>query len=674
MDLPDVPAGRLGDASRTNQAWSSVSAGRELGADMSELLGRRDCIESLRRDLVDLQGVTVDVFSRTGPVRVPSWKFPDQLSCHLDMVALLDQYDFVEGEDSFNQHAHVVLLELMIDRFLLLLHSLSVFVDPLGRGPDPARHTGCLSAGLVVRGYWTKLARFARVRSAPPTYALSNRTPSTPPQTATAHHSVSCQTTASSLVPCAACGGVQSTLRATAAALVDLFQSEGLPSSLQPFLAAVDDALEPGQMTAGDVAQWGGEQLRDMRRLAKHLQDVRGTVQPLQRRLAAAETELDRVRTQLDRDQKEFQQKTQKHQTTTAQLEFSLRNTQRSRKELQEKLLEEQQQHQRENLCLKEGSAALEEKLASQQQTLHALECEATALQERLRVSQRQEEVHHELQLRFRSLEAEASETRLRLHKEEVRCQSASRQQEAMEAKQQSLLETVDSLTEECEELQRMLGEREENETGLRHQVQQVSEEKARLQVQLSEQQGLCLELQEETAVLRAQVAELQASNRTLRDRERMLVAFPELWPQAQPQSTGSVTLDMEQQVKANRIRMEVLQQENAALETSLMKLQERARRHVSGEVLLLQTRSLRSAPAEDRDDGPGGAEQLGDATAGQEAGCGDGGVASSGPVTPTCPTRQLHIQTLHLGSTAAGRHAQPGRGSRPVCSNQSHK
>lgn len=83
---------------------------------MTEFLGRQDCIESLRRDLVDLQGAVLDVFSRTGPVRVSSWKFPDKNSCNLDMVDLLEQYDFVEGEDAFNQHSHIVLLELVVDR------------------------------------------------------------------------------------------------------------------------------------------------------------------------------------------------------------------------------------------------------------------------------------------------------------------------------------------------------------------------------------------------------------------------------------------------------------------------------------------------------------------------------------------------------------------------------
>lgn len=83
---------------------------------MSQFLAYQDRIESLQRELIDLQGASQDVFSRIGPVQFSSWKFPDQLSCDLDMVALLEQYDYVDGEDEFNQQAHTMLLELMIDR------------------------------------------------------------------------------------------------------------------------------------------------------------------------------------------------------------------------------------------------------------------------------------------------------------------------------------------------------------------------------------------------------------------------------------------------------------------------------------------------------------------------------------------------------------------------------
>lgn len=106
----------------------------------------------------------------------------------------------------------------------------------------------------------------------------------------------------------------------------------------------MEDTVDVGHMTAGDVTQWANEQLRDMRRLAKHLQDVRGTVQPLKERLQVAEADRDRFRSQLDRAQKEFKQKLEKHQANVVRLEFSLQKAQRSSKENEQRLQDEQQQ------------------------------------------------------------------------------------------------------------------------------------------------------------------------------------------------------------------------------------------------------------------------------------------------------------------------------------------
>ncbi|MEE6522545.1 hypothetical protein FKM82_021139, partial [Ascaphus truei] len=83
---------------------------------MTYMLGDRSCMDSLRKDITDLQGAVIDVFSRVGAVRYPSWKFPDKVSCDLDLVELLERYDHVEGDPEFTQHSHVVLLELVIDR------------------------------------------------------------------------------------------------------------------------------------------------------------------------------------------------------------------------------------------------------------------------------------------------------------------------------------------------------------------------------------------------------------------------------------------------------------------------------------------------------------------------------------------------------------------------------
>ena len=46
---------------------------------MAHLLGSQACIESLRRDITDVQESVIDVFSRVGPVRSPSWKYPDKV-------------------------------------------------------------------------------------------------------------------------------------------------------------------------------------------------------------------------------------------------------------------------------------------------------------------------------------------------------------------------------------------------------------------------------------------------------------------------------------------------------------------------------------------------------------------------------------------------------------------
>ncbi|XP_037339568.1 coiled-coil domain-containing protein 157 isoform X3 [Pungitius pungitius] len=388
-------------------------------SDMSQFLGRQDCIESIRKDVVDLQGAILDVFSRTGPVRFSSWKFPDKLSCNLDMVALLEQYDFVDGEDAFNQHSHIVLLELVIDRLLLLQQSFNAYVEQIrcSHSREQTQQRGCLSVGLVVRNYWSNLVQFANIKGTykdikkqtkakpfdsdesetvssvspqvstcrygssawsstssfkflPQNPVPSSATHDTPCYPKVDSHNVSCQTVESSLVPCSACHQVQSTLTKTGHALVELLQSESLPSSLQPLLVAVGDTLELGHMTAGDVALWANEQLRDIRRLEKHLLDVRGTVQPLKHGLAEAEAERDRFRSKLEMKQKEFKQEMERHQVNTVQLEFSLKKAQRSMKETEKRLQEEKQQLKRETLCLEESNSRLKEQVEVQRDAL----------------------------------------------------------------------------------------------------------------------------------------------------------------------------------------------------------------------------------------------------------------------------------------------------------------
>nr|XP_015827679.2 coiled-coil domain-containing protein 157 isoform X1 [Nothobranchius furzeri] len=590
---------------------------------MSELLGSQDCIKSLQKDLADIQAAIVDVFSRTGPVSFTSWKFPDKLSCNVDMLALLEEYDYVDGEDAFNQHSHIVLLELVIDRLLLLLQSVSVYNEvPRGRQRgEQTQQTTYLSVGLVVKNYCgnlllsankkepfkdtkpfdsnntnmvlsnpaitsskTELSSFcASALSSASSFDFVPQTNNTPCYPKAEQHHVSCQTTSSSLIPCSACHQVQSLLRNTGDALIDLLQSEGLPSSLQPLAAAMEDIV--GDMTSGDVAQWAEEQLRDTSRLTKHLKDVQGTVQPLEERIAVAEMERDSFKSELESAQKQFKQELEKHQINSVQLEFSLRKAQRSSKETEQRLQKEQQQLKRENMSLEETNNRLKEKIALQHDSLQVLETEKKALHEKVKNLQTEKEACCRLQEQIQQLETQVSDATFLLDKEKAKYRSACRQQESMLAKQKSLLERVDALDEECEELQRELGEKEEERITLHNQMSEVEEQQA----QLMQQQNLCEELQKEKQTLevnadelKKQVADLTRRVDSLKERERLLVAFPELnnWSQAQPQSTGNLILDMEQQLQANRIRIKVMEQENATLHKSLEKLKTRAQQN----------------------------------------------------------------------------------------------
>jgi len=84
---------------------------------MAHLLGSRYCIESLRRDVLDLQTSIVDIFSRVGPVRCQSWKYPDRKSIDVNVTELLKEHDYSEDVEE-RQVAHIVLLEMVVDRYV----------------------------------------------------------------------------------------------------------------------------------------------------------------------------------------------------------------------------------------------------------------------------------------------------------------------------------------------------------------------------------------------------------------------------------------------------------------------------------------------------------------------------------------------------------------------------
>ncbi|KAF6080699.1 coiled-coil domain containing 157 [Phyllostomus discolor] len=170
------------------------------------------------------------------------------------------------------------------------------------------------------------------------------------------------------------------------------------------------------------------------------------------------------------------------------------------------------------------------------------------------------------------------------LDKEKARVDSMVRHQESLQAKQQALLQQLDSLDQEREELRGSLDEAEAQRAHMEEQLQSVQSEKEQGQCQLQAQQELLQSLQGEkqgleqvVTDLQLTVSELERELVELREQERLLVAFPDLHRpvEAQIQSSGNVTDDMERQVQANNIRIRVLQEENGRLQSMLSKIRE---------------------------------------------------------------------------------------------------
>ncbi|XP_036382053.1 coiled-coil domain-containing protein 157 [Megalops cyprinoides] len=397
---------------------------------------------------------------------------------------------------------------------------------------------------------------------------------------------VSSQTVNSSLVPCDACTKVQSSLRGVSDTLVELCQSQGLPSSLVCFLDAVDGTLGVGRLSATDLAQWAEEQTRDLGRVGKHLAKMRATVQPLRESLIALEAARDELRARLERAEEQLEREAAERRADVQKLELRLQEAQSQRQEAVNRQKGEQEELTRSVASLEERNSKLQEQLGLQLENVRILESIRDGLTQELKARQVDQDAFRELEERNKMLETQFSANQVLLDKECAKYQSACRQQESMQVKQKALLEQVDILDQECTELQKQLEEGQEGKEELQKKLAQMSEEKNELKAQLKQQKGQMAELQKQKQGLESRVEELQGSVTQLQEemqelvqRVRLLVAFPELSPagNAQPQSTGDVLKDMEQQLKANCVRIRVLEQENATLCSSLGKLKERA-------------------------------------------------------------------------------------------------
>ncbi|NXR94968.1 CC157 protein, partial [Hypocryptadius cinnamomeus] len=581
---------------------------------MAHLLGHRGCMESLRADLRDLQAAIADVCSRAGAVRFPSWKFPDKVSCELDIAVLLQRYRHSDSEPEFSQHAHVVLLELLIDRLLLLLQSFTGYADTVlsGRAVPPARGPGpCMSAGLTARTFWStmlKLGAFcqqlrdqkgcrweiptqqstplsapqagkyqkerlkcflpevlesgAPPEAAQPTSVCPNPSvqPRAGPSLAPSTRSVPTQTPGSPLGSCDTCSSAQASLHEVGRAITSICQSQNIPSALSKFQEVLEDSAGRRNLSATDMSYWASEQSKDLSRINKHLQGLLQQVNPVKAELEEMGKQKDKLQKQVE----DFSRKLQAEKDTQAEqqqkAEQSLKAKEKEHSEAVARLEQDKDDLRRGTDLLGHVGCVFPElsktTLLEEMRTTMVARSQVLELEEKVQVLTGQRD----------SLEQELSATSVQLEKEKVRVESMFRHEESLQAKQRILLQQLDSLDREHEELQASLGEAEEDKAQLVEQLEQSQEQSGK---QLQAQQANTSRLQEEA--------------QELRERERLLVFFPDLHmpTETQFESSGNFTEDMKSQLQANKIRIEVLERENTQLEALLTKVKAAAEQGV---------------------------------------------------------------------------------------------
>ncbi|XP_049660082.1 coiled-coil domain-containing protein 157 isoform X2 [Accipiter gentilis] len=509
---------------------------------MAHLLGHPGCMESLRADLRDLQAAIADVSSRAGAVRFPSWKFPDKVSCDLDLTALLERYSYAENDPEFTQHSHVVLLELVIDRLLLLLQSFTGYAENLlsKQAVPPAQTVGpCMSAGLTVRRYWcsmlklgafyqqllaekkacrkeipplqclpqagkpekenlkhclpdvlelrtstevaqsTSLCPSSSVR-APDSDSSGSSLPRAARSMAESSRSIPTQTTGLSLESCNTCASAQASLREVGKAITSICQSQNIPSALSRFQDTVEGTRGKMTLSATDVSYWASEQSKDLSRISKHLQMLLQQVNPLKSELEESEKQKDKLRKQVE----DFSQLLQVEKETQAQqrkeAEQSLEVKNKEYLEAVARLERDKDDLRRGAALLEERFSALKEELAVKQAAVQELEVSKTTLLEEMRTT---------MVARSRVLELEEKVELLTSQQESLgqELSATTTQLEKEKAKVESTLRHQESLQAKQRALLQQLDSLDREREELQASLGEAEEDKARLAEQLEE-------------------------------------------------------------------------------------------------------------------------------------------------------------------------------------------
>ncbi|XP_078489983.1 coiled-coil domain-containing protein 157-like [Ciona intestinalis] len=585
---------------------------------MAHLLGSQYCIESLTRDIKDIQGTLAEVGSRVGQVKYQSWKFPDKLSVDVDVDGVLEDCEFKQDEED-NQVTHVTLYDLLIDRLLFLLQSFTHFNEVLipskSTSPNKLSHEGgksrSMSAGLTTRRCWSRISQIAIVmqqmakeiekqkKSLLKSRNVESESDNEPVKSlkVTIAPGVSveqpisrgishqcCQTPETLFSTCEVCSRAQQCMHDVGRSIVKVCKSQSLPTSLEDY---IEKQNVSSLMSIAELTRWKNLQRKDLSRIDRQLENLMKQIKPLKHELSESakredelKNEIQRLSTISERREREFEEEHRRREFKLKEVEKSLRSqvtkTTNEVNKLNERntMLTTQLSDIKDELLQKHRAMLTVENMKSQlkEEVMEGKQYQEDALKMRgeLGVLRRQvEDLEEQVRISGRKLEDQK-----RINK------TLENHEKAVQEKQGSLLLRLQELNEECEEWREKSSSWENERERMKEKVEEQRRRSKKHEMELKTVQEDIVSdevvfMKKTISDLHLDVEDLNDELARCRERERLLVAYPDLHQTHSPmvQSSGDVMHDMQQQVAANDVRIEVLEKENKVLLKTLSKV-----------------------------------------------------------------------------------------------------
>ncbi|CAF4638839.1 unnamed protein product [Rotaria sp. Silwood1] len=559
---------------------------------MAHLLGSKACIDSLRVDIDDLQSVIQDIIGKTGSIKCHSWKFPDKIATDIDINELLQRYQYGKNEVD-NQVSHIVLFEIIIDRLLLIIHGSWRYLHEMQTNilPNTAdssstiNQKSSLSVGLVVKKYWNKLLHLYTVLQQHENERKrlnQNETKTTATTLSRSKTTLNiekrCQTNETLMGPCQSCLKFQQCLRDHSDSLINLCHTYNLPSSLAQYRCTITDLF-----SLDNINHWSDCQTKDIDRLSKHLEYLNNTLNKTKSDLQLNENrckkqdETNHRLQQLINDDKQSKKILQdlhdkKINDLKKQHEQQEYNLNEQIKLLtNQKIKIEQQLKEVNDLCIARGEQI--EKLESSKNELKTL------IQDRFKsddVIKTLEQDRIRLQTELDLVKRDLEERNRELQKERTRIENMIRQEQNYQSKQKALSTSYEELTQEYELIKKQVIELEISRDEVERKLETVQKQN-RPSTDTNKVQSLMEtnnHLLQEMTILKSNIEQLYQQIQQMDEREQMLLQYPDLnGPMEHEQTTNNIIIDMQNQMRTNEIRIDLLRKQNDSLKSSLEKL-----------------------------------------------------------------------------------------------------